>query len=104
MTAYDNEQENYEDYDELPQDEEAVPKRKITIGKQLLIIIQLIVCGIALLFMVIMKLIGGDFCNGIINWYEENYYDSVYTSDSGNNLSIFGINNSSAGESSAESK
>lgn len=104
MTAYDNEQENYEDYDELPQDEEVTPKRKITIGKQLLIIIQLIVCGIALLFMVIMKLIGGDFCNGIINWYEKNYYDSVYTSDSGNNLSIFGISGSSASESSAESK
>lgn len=104
MIDYADEQELYEDYDEIPQDEEFTPKKKITIGKQLLIIIQLIICGIALLFMLVMKLIGGDFCNGIINWYEIKYYDSVYISDSNNNLSIFGINNNSAEESSAESK
>ena len=104
MIDYADEQELYEDYDEIPQDEENIPKKKIAIGKQLLIIIQLILCGIALLFMVVMKLIGGDFCNGIIDWYESKYYDSVYTSQDGNNLSIFGINNDSTEKSSAESK
>lgn len=90
MTEYSNEQEIY---DELPLDEETIPEKKIVIGKQLLIIIQLIICGIALLFMLIIKLIGGDFCNGIINWYEENYYDSINISGDSNNLSIFGTTN-----------
>lgn len=103
MIDYADEQESYEDYNEIPQDEEVIPKKKITIGKQLLIIIQLIICGIALLFMVVIRLIGGDFCNEIINWYESKYYDSIYISDNSNNLSIFGINNS-AEESTAESK
>lgn len=104
MIDYADEQELYEDYDEIPQDEEVIPKKKVTIGKQLLIIIQLIICGFALLFMVVIKLIGGDFCNGIINWYESKYYDSVYISDNSNNLSIFGINNNSTEKSSTESK
>lgn len=97
MTNYSDEQELYEEYDdELPLDEEKIPEKKAVIGKQLLIIIQLIVCGIALLFMLIIKLIGGDFCNGIINWYEKNYYDSISISSENNNLSIFGIGNNTS--------
>lgn len=86
-----NELAVYED-DEIPQDEEFRPQKRIVIGKQLLIIIQLVISGIALLFMVVIKLIGGDFCSSIINWYETNYYDSIYTSEDGkNDLSIFGV-------------
>lgn len=93
MTEYSDKQESYDEYEELPFDEETTHDKKLIIGKQLLIIIQLIICGIALLFMLVIKLIGGDFCNGIINWYEQNYYDSIYISGDGNNLSIFGTNN-----------
>lgn len=97
MTNYSDEQERYEEYDdELPLDEEKAPEKKAVIGKQLLVIIQLIVCGIALLFMLMMKLIGGDFCNGIINWYEKNYYDSISISGENNNLSIFDIGNNTS--------
>ena len=96
MTEYSDKQELYDEYEELPTEEEPIQEKKIVIGKQLLIIIQLIICGIALLFMLVIKLIGGDFCNGIINWYEKNYYDSIYISGESNNLSIFGTSNDSS--------
>ena len=96
MTEYSDKQELYDEYEELPTEEESIQEKKIVIGKQQLIIIQLIICGIALLFMLVIKLIGGDFCNGIINWYEKNYYDSIYISGENNNLSIFGASNNSS--------
>ncbi len=96
MTEYSDKQELYDEYEELPIEEEPIQEKKIVIGKQLLIIIQLIICGTALLFMLVIKLIGGDFCNGIINWYEKNYYDSIYMSGENNNLSIFGTSNNSS--------
>lgn len=61
MTEYSDKQELYDEYEELPTEEESIQEKKIVIGKQLLIIIQLIICGIALLFMLVIKLIGGDF-------------------------------------------
>ncbi len=95
MRDYENEESYPYANDEIPQDEEFVPKKKIVIGKQLLLIIQLIICGFALLFMVVMKLIGTGFCQDILSWYETNYYDSIYTSNDGkNDLSIFGIGSS----------
>lgn len=105
MRDYENEEDFSYESDEIPQDEEFIPRRKVVIGKQLLLIIQLILCGIALLFMVIIKLIGGDFCEGILSWYETNYYDSIYTSEDGkNSLSIFGVNNSESNKENSENE
>ncbi len=104
MKKHENEDSYSYTSGEIPQDEEYVPKKKIVIGKQLLLIIQLIVCGAALLFMVLMKLINTGFCRDILSWYETNYYDSIYTSEDGkNNLSIFGGGDRRSESSKAES-
>lgn len=106
MNEHIDEEDVLYENDEIPQDEEFVPRKKIVIGKQLLLIIQLIICGLALLFMVIIKLIGGSFCENILSWYETKYYDSIYPSEDGkNNISIFGFNSSQSNtESSGKSE
>lgn len=72
--------ENYdEDYQKNNNDNIQKPKKNFSAASQLLIIIQLVLCGIILIGALIIKTTGGSLYAAVGTWFYDNYNNSIFT-------------------------
>lgn len=82
---------DYEFYDDDKNNDKYIPKnkdKKVKVGSQLLIIIQLIICTLLLISAFVIKTIGGSLYAQVGTWFYDNYNNSVFT-DTKNNVFSF---------------
>lgn len=82
---------DYEFYDDDKNNDEYIQSKKdkkVKIGSQLLIIIQLIICTLLLISAFVIKTIGGSLYAQVGTWFYDNYNNSVFT-DTKNNILSF---------------
>ena len=81
-------------YEKPVYEEENTPKKtekkekKKSESKPLLIIIQLILCIIALFSLYLLKIFGGDFYSQIYSWYDKNLNNEIIMSETFENFNI----------------
>lgn len=82
-----DETDNYEQETNIEQTKKKHNK-KFSVGSQMLVVIQLILCGLVLICAVAIKSIGGSLYATISTWFYDNYNNSVFTDTKDNILSF----------------
>ena len=81
---------DYEKYDdtEFYNEKRNKKDKKISVGSQLLIIIQIVICTLLLIGAFVIKTIGGSLYAQVGTWFYDNYNNSVFTDTKDNILSF----------------